>query len=273
MTERESREGDAAAFLREVAAYYDETTGSYLDAVGATLQSGLLGSDERRESSRDTNLEWARRAGIRPGDRILDAGCGVCGPAIDIARAIDGVRIDGLTISPVQAELAAERIREAGLGDRVFVHLRDYHEPGFDDCTFDQVLFLEASGYSHDPQRLFSEALRVLRPGGQLYLKDIFRRFEGDLTPVQEIELHKFDEIYRHRTPRSTERRALIGDVGFVDVEWEDLEPLTSIRTFTDAMTDRGPDGSPALTDFGRHHYWWFGNLPVVFHQIRARKA
>ncbi len=272
MTERESRGGDPAAFLREVAAYYDETTGSYLDAVGPTLQSGLLGSDERQESSTDTNLEWARRAGIRPGDRILDGGCGVCGPAIDIARAYDGVRIDGLTISPVQAEIAAERIAVAGLSDRVFVHLRDYHEPGFDDGTFDQVMFLEASGYAHDPRRLFAEALRVLRPGGRLYLKDIFRRFERDLTPVQQIELTKFDEIYRHRTPRSTERRALIAEVGFADVEWEDLDPLTSIKTFTDAMMDRTSEGTPTLTRFGMHHYWWFGALPVVFHQIRARK-
>ena len=272
MNEHEPPGDTAAEFLRRVAGYYDETTGSYLDAVGPTLQSGLLGTDERRESSTDTNLEWARRAGIGPGDRVLDAGCGVCGPAIDIARAIEGVRIDGLTISPVQAEISARRIEEAGLGERVFVHLRDYHEPGFADGTFDQVMFLEASGYAHDPERLFSEALRVLRPGGRLYLKDIFRRFEADLTTAQEIELGKFDEIYRHRTPRSSERRALIGGVGFVDVEWEDLDPLISNRTFTDAMTDTTPEGTPTLTEFGRHHYWWFGDLPVVFHQIRARR-
>jgi SAM-dependent methyltransferase len=259
-------------FLRRISDYYDETTGAYLDAVGPTLQAGLPGDDDARDSSESGNVRWARRAGISPGDRVLDAGCGVCGPAIDIALAIDDVQIDGLTISPVQAEIATARIEEAGLADRVQVHVRDYHEPGFDEGTFDVVLFLEASGYSYDPRRLFAGAHRVLRRGGTLYLKDLFRRFEQDLTPVRRVELERFDEIYRHRTPRASERRALIEEVGFADVQWEDLTPLLSIKTFTDAMVEQSAAGPPTLTEFGRHHYWWFGELPIVFHQIRARK-
>ncbi|MDP7111100.1 MAG: methyltransferase domain-containing protein, partial [Myxococcota bacterium] len=231
MTDQEPADVSVAEILRRIAGYYDETTGAYLDAMGPTLQAGLPGDDEARDSFESGNVRWARRAGISPGDRVLDAGCGVCGPAIDIALAIDDVQIDGLTISPVQAEIASARIAEAGLTDRVRVHVRDYHEPGFDDDTFDVVMFLEASGYAYDPRRLFAGAHRVLRRGGTLYLKDLFRRFERDLTSVQRVELERFDEIYRHRTPRASERRALIEDAGFADVRWEDLSPMLSIKT------------------------------------------
>lgn len=71
-------------WLADVREYYDRTTPLYLEYVGSTLQAGRLRS---RDPPGDgyapievSNAHFAAAAGIRPGDLVLDAGCGVCGP-------------------------------------------------------------------------------------------------------------------------------------------------------------------------------------------------
>ena len=72
---------------------------------------------------------------VRPGDRLLDIGCGWGALAM---RAADkfGARVLGITLSQNQYELARERIARAGLGDRCEVRLEDYRDVA---GTFDRI--------------------------------------------------------------------------------------------------------------------------------------
>lgn len=179
----------------EVGQFYDRNHEHFLAVYGDVIQafrtkdvSGLL----------DYEID---SMGLKPGMRLLDAGCGVSAPAVYFARHA-GVQVDAVTISEKQYETAQERIAQAGLNDQVQVFCGDYHrlpellEPGH----YDGVYFLESFGHSRDKERLIDGCWTMLKPGGFLYLKDLFRKIP--LVPahknVIEREIRKIDAAYQY---------------------------------------------------------------------------
>lgn len=252
-----------------VRAFYDAHSETFLEHAGPTFQAGLVRSPDGVESPEASDRALARTAGVRPGDRVLDAGCGVAGPAIHIARGFEGVQVDGVTVSPVQVALGRERVLAAGLADRVRVHEADYHHLPFDDGTFDQVLFLESAGYSTRLPALFAEASRVLRPGGRLFVKDVFTR-AGPLTAAQREELRSYDATWAMpSTPRVADVEQALAGAGFEGVESQALD--TGGDWFLGSMFELGEEGF-RLNAFGEGFFRRFEDLPILFAQVQARK-
>lgn len=165
------RDVDRTFSSTDVATYYDEWTERY-EAVFGDIFQHLQAPDT------DELLgHMAEVAGLEPGMRVVDAGCGVCGPATWFASRIDGLMIDAVTISPRQAERARALVAERGLSDRITVHVGDFHDLGalFESGSIDAVYFLEALVHAHDPRQVLESARKVLRPGGALYAKDFYR--------------------------------------------------------------------------------------------------
>ena len=80
------------------------------------------------EAAQERKLELiCRKLRLQPGERLLDIGCG-WGSLLLHAAEHHGVRGVGVTLSGAQAELARERIRAAGLADRLEVRVLDYRE-------------------------------------------------------------------------------------------------------------------------------------------------
>src|SRR6056297_1401214 len=77
--------------------------------------------------------------GVKPGDHVLEIGCGWGGFA-EYAAAQRGLRVTGLTISPSQLAFAQERMARAGLSDRVDLKLQDYRD---ETGTYDGVASIE----------------------------------------------------------------------------------------------------------------------------------
>ena len=109
-----------------------------------------------------------RKLRLRPGDRLLDVGCG-WGALIMHATRFFGVTALGITLSDAQAELARARIAAEGLGDRCRVEIRDYRSlhdlPPFDKIS--SVGMVEHVGVENLPT-YFDALYRALRPGGLL---------------------------------------------------------------------------------------------------------
>lgn len=109
-----------------------------------------------------------RKLRLRPGETLLDVGCG-WGALILHAAAHYGVTALGITLSEAQAELARSRIQEAGLAERCTVRILDYRSiPA--DRTFDKIAsvgMVEHVGVER--LRTYFDALyAALRPGGAL---------------------------------------------------------------------------------------------------------
>lgn len=258
--------------VARVRAYYDRVSPIFLDHIGPTFQGGLVSAASFHSTAQESNQWIAARAEIG-GEcslRILDAGCGVCGPAIDIAFFDKTVQIDAITISPVQHRLATERVRIAGLEDRVRVTLGDFHSLPFSSGTFDRVLFLESAGHRYDPGMLYSEALRVLVPGGLLYIKDLFRR-EGISSDDERIDLSRFETTYLYTVESLSETLEVVKCAGFVGVRAESIESITSTEHYRQAMTVAGSD-PPRPTKFGEIQIREYGHLPCDFGDVRAER-
>jgi cyclopropane-fatty-acyl-phospholipid synthase len=110
-----------------------------------------------------------RKLGLaeRPGGRLLDVGCGWGSMAIHAARNYDATVV-GITISEQQRAAAVERVKEAGLADRVEIRLQDYRTlrgERFDAISsigmFEHVGAARMSEY-------FSTLRSLVGPGGRL---------------------------------------------------------------------------------------------------------
>ncbi|XHR27363.1 MAG: class I SAM-dependent methyltransferase [Chthoniobacteraceae bacterium] len=107
-----------------------------------------------------------RKLGLKPGERLMDIGCGWGGLVLHAARHY-GVRATGITLSECQAEYAREQIRAQGLDDQVEVRLQDYRQAP-ERGEFDAVVsvgMVEHVGRKNLPL-YFQTAHRLLKPGG-----------------------------------------------------------------------------------------------------------
>jgi SAM-dependent methyltransferase len=155
-----------------VAQYYEEWTDRYIEGFGSFFQA------QQTHTPAQLMSYIAQGVGLSDGQRVLDAGCGIGGPAIELARQF-AVDVEGVTISPVQVQKAGASIAAAqgSLKGRVNVREGDFHHLSdlYGEASFDVVYFLEALVHSHDPERVVQEVRKVLRPYGRLYLKDLFQ--------------------------------------------------------------------------------------------------
>lgn len=107
-----------------------------------------------------------RKLRLRPGERLLDIGCGWGGLILHAAKNY-GVEAVGITLSQPQAELANARAKEAGLADRCRAEVRDYRDLN-DSGGFDKLV--SVGMFEHVGERklgeYFSRAWQLLRPGG-----------------------------------------------------------------------------------------------------------
>lgn len=156
--------------------FYDETTDKFLAVYGEVIQAF-------RTRDVSSYLDYTiASAELQPGMSVVDAGCGVCGPATYFASQLEGLTVNACTVSKVQVEKAKANIEAKGLTGRVKVHLADYHHLPeiLGEGIYDRIIFLESFGHSKDKDAAIHSAWEALRPGGKLYIKDLFSRESSD---------------------------------------------------------------------------------------------
>ncbi|MEU9796144.1 cyclopropane-fatty-acyl-phospholipid synthase family protein [Streptomyces sparsogenes] len=145
-------------------AYWEGT-----EADGATL-----------EDAQRAKLDLVcRKLALRPGQRLLDVGCGWGSMVLHAAREY-GVRAVGITLSQEQAAYARKRVADAGLTDRVEIRVQDYREIA--DGPYDAISSIGMAEHVGSARyaEYAADLYALLKPGGRLLNHQIARRPEPD---------------------------------------------------------------------------------------------
>jgi tocopherol O-methyltransferase len=150
--------------------HYDELSFFYRAFWGDHIHHGYWEDNEAPKVAQEKLIaRLAGRAGIPRGARVLDIGCGLGGSSLWLARYLD-CSVLGITISPTQAAIAADRAHEEGLSNRARFLVLDANRLDLADSSFDVVWCIECSEHLETKTKFFQDCARVLRPGGRLAL-------------------------------------------------------------------------------------------------------
>lgn len=152
--------------------YWDYRT-AWFDNENLALHYGYWepGVRTHSEALLNKNRIMADVAGIRPGSHVLDAGCGIGGSSIWLAKHRD-CKVTGITVSAQQVGHARRNAVRHQVDDRVHFEMADFLKTPFPDEHFDVVWAVESSCYAVDKADFFREAFRVLKKGGLLIACD-----------------------------------------------------------------------------------------------------
>lgn len=182
----------------------------YWDASTKNFHEALL----------NINKIIAQHAKITQDHVALDAGCGVGGSSIWMAKNI-GCKVIGISLSERQITLANASAKKENIEHLVTFQRKDYTDTGFADNSFDVIWAIESVCYVKDKREFLREANRILKPGGKLVVVDIYKKenVEGKEAEWMRKLAHGW-AIEEHTTKEKFEQQLI--ETGFLIKEIED---------------------------------------------------
>ncbi len=161
--------------------FYDLVSSHFHDLWGQHLHHGYwIHGDETKDKAQIQLIEHlAQAANLRPGQTLLDVGCGTGASSIYLAKQYQ-LKATGITISPVQVELAKQAAASEKVDAAFF--LMDAEAMRFDQ-TFDVIWSVESISHYQNIAKFFATAAPFLQPNGIFAVIDWFKR--EDLTPSE----------------------------------------------------------------------------------------
>jgi cyclopropane-fatty-acyl-phospholipid synthase len=184
---------------KNIHAHYDLGNAFYELWLDGTMNYSSAIFETPETSMKDAQHAKVRRAlrmaRVKPGDRLLEIGCG-WGALAEKAALEFGVSTVGVTLSTEQLEWARQRMQREGVADKADLRLQDYRDIGRTtaDEPFDAICsieMVEAVGREYWPE-YFQTVARLLKPGGHACIQSIviadelFDRYIGSTDFIQQ---------------------------------------------------------------------------------------
>lgn len=227
---RAARRSEYATLTRH---YYNLATDLYEYGWGGSFHFCRFAAAEpfRQAIARHEHY-LAHVMGIREGMTVLDVGCGVGGPAREIAK-FTGARIIGLNNNDYQIERATKYAAKEGMSEQLSFTKGDFMHMKFPDNSFDAVYAIEATVHAPSLEGIYSQIFRVLKPGG------IFGVYEWLMTD------HYDNDNPQHRTIRlGIEQGDGISNMEKIEVALEAIKAAGFELELHEDLADR-PDPIP----------------------------
>ena len=253
-------------YQKNVSDYYKQTQNHYEKwwklKHGLSLHYGIWGENtpDFLSALANTNHQMAALAEVKKRDRILDAGCGVGGAAIFLAKEHNAT-VTGITLSVEQQKRATNSAKDLGAKTADF-QIQDYLNTSFANETFDIVWACESMTSAPNKFDFAKEVSRVLKPGGRLVVSDFFLSPTTDRT--KETLIQKWEESWA--------MNAFLNTKTFTRFCGENKMKLNQDRDFTKEITPSAkrmyqsylggliPSEiynffHPKVSRYARHHY------------------
>ena len=162
------------------------------------------------------------RAGLQPGDEVLDVGVGFAEQDFVLLDRFKLSRVTGIDITPVHIEKGRERVAKRGLQDHIDLRLGSATAMEFPDATFDRVLALECAFHFDTREQFLREAFRVLKPGGSIAIADMLP-VPGKKTSRATAFARKYGHVPEANLYDREEYPRRLSAAGFGDVRVESI--------------------------------------------------
>lgn len=223
---------------KQIAEYYDKTLPFYKifwhgDDESYALHYGFWDKDTKsvKEALLNENKFLADILKISFDIKILDAGCGIGGSTIWLAKNFD-VSVAGITLSEKQLEKARQLAKNHGVQGRVEFHLQDFLNTKFPNDYFDIVWAIESVCHAENKKEFLQEAHRILKPEGKIIVADgVLKRDVRD----SEKEIYKdfLDGLVLPNLAKIDDFENWMKEVGFRNVRFwdktEEVKPSSKI--------------------------------------------
>jgi len=164
--------------------HYDVVSPFYRSLWGEHLHHGywIHGDESKEEAQLQLTQHLAQLANVKPRSDILDVGCGFGASSLYLAKHY-GATVTGITISPVQVQMATQSATAKEL-DAKFL-LMDAEAMTFQK-QFDILWSMESISHMQDLSAFFSSAAKLLKPAGSFAITDWFK--SNNLTQAETRE-------------------------------------------------------------------------------------
>lgn len=184
------------------------------------LHYGIWGEGVKSfgDSVLHTNKVVAQHIGARESMKLLDAGCGVGGTSVYLAKNYN-LSTEGITLSDKQVGTAQKNADSRGLPCH-FTN-QDYANTSFEDNSFDAAFGLESVSSAFDLTDFLSEMKRVVKPGGRVAMVDLFKGPERSIDEMPDLKIFMGCwAIGDVETEEMAVRK--MKDLGYIDIRVED---------------------------------------------------